>query len=140
MKSLSLIVVGMFLLVGLLAPASPARGRKPKRIAQGAWGGQHITMQVSESSATIEFDCAHAQIDGPLITDRRGRFKLKGMFSPERGGPVRANENSNGQPAHFAGWTDGKKMTLTVTLAGQKESLGTFNLARGTEGLLFKCR
>ena len=140
MKSLWLIGIAMFLVFGFLAPASPARGRKPRRIAQGAWGGQHITMQVSGSSATIEFDCAHAQIEGPLVADRRGRFELKGTFSRERGGPVRDNENSNGQPARFAGWTDGKKMTLTVTLAGQKESIGTFDLARGVEGRLFKCR
>lgn len=140
MKSLCPIAFAMFLLVGLLAPASPARGRKPRRIAPGAWGGQHISMQVSESSATIEFDCAHAQIDGPLVTDRRGRFDLKGTYAREHGGPVRDNEQSAGQPARYTGWTDGKKMTLTVTLAGQKEAIGTFNLARGTEGRLFKCR
>ena len=140
MKSLWLIGVAMLLLVGFLAPASPAKGRKPRRIAQGAWGGQHITMQVSESSATIEYDCAHGQINGPMVTDRHGRFDLKGTHSPEHGGPVRDNEQSAGQPARYTGWTDGKKMTLTVTLIGQKEAIGTFNLTRGAEGRIFKCR
>ena len=105
MKSLWLIGVAMLLLVGFLAPASPAKGRKPRRIAQGAWGGQHITMQVSESSATIEYDCAHGQINGPLVTDRHGRFDLKGTHSPEHGGPVRDNEQSAVGPAD---WPQGR--------------------------------
>jgi hypothetical protein len=119
---------------------SSARGRKHYRLAQGTWGGTHITLTVGDSSATIEFDCAHGQIDGPLVTDRRGRFNLKGAYSPEHGGPVRSNEQSVGQPVRYTGWTDGKKMTLTVTLAGRKEMLGTFNLTRGAEGRIFKCR
>ncbi len=140
MKGLWLIGVAMFLLVGFLAPASAAKARKPKRIATGAWGGQHITVQVTESSATVEFDCANGQIDGPLTTDRSGRFNLKGTFSREHGGPVRNNEQSTGQPARYTGWTDGKRMKLTVTLVGQKEAVGTFNLNRGDAGRLFKCR
>ena len=99
-----------------------------------------MTVTVGESSATIEFDCAHGQIDGPLVTDRRGRFDLKGTYAREHGGPVRDNEQSAGQPVRYSGWTDGKKMTLTVTLAGQKEMIGTFNLTRGGEGRIFKCR
>src|SRR6266852_3968306 len=119
---------------------SAARGRKHYRLAQGAWGGPHIRLAVSDSSATIEYDCAHGQIDGPLVTDRRGRFDLKGTYAPEHGGPVRDNEKSAGQPVRYTGWTDGKKMTLTVTLAGRKEMIGTFNLARGAAGRIFKCR
>src|SRR5438477_2009668 len=66
-----------------------AKPRRQSRLAQGAWGGQHITIEVNESSATVEFDCAHGQIDGPLVVDRRGRFNLKGTFEGEHGGPVR---------------------------------------------------
>lgn len=139
MKRLWISAIAICLLI-VLTSALPAKGRKPTRIATGAWGGQHITINVAESSATIEFDCANGQIDGPLTTDRRGRFDLKGTFSREHGGPVRGNEESNGQPARYVGWTDGKRMTLTVTLIGRKESLGTFNLTRGAEGRLFKCR
>ena len=140
MKRLWEIAFAVLLLFVVLASASPAKGRKPSRIPQGAWGGQHITMNVSESSASIELDCAHGQIDGPLATDRRGRFDLKGTFSREHGGPVRDNEQSAGQPARYVGWTDGKKMTLTVTLVGEKQPIGVFNVTRGTDGRLFKCR
>ncbi|HSP62154.1 MAG TPA: hypothetical protein VLQ90_04145 [Pyrinomonadaceae bacterium] len=139
-KALIFSSIALVLIATFSAPQSSARGRKHYRIAQGNWGGTHIRVTVGDSSATIEFDCAHGQIDGPLVTDRRGRFKLKGTFSPEHGGPVRDNEQSAGQPASYAGWTDGKKMTLTVALAGQKETIGTFDLTLGGGGRLFKCR
>ncbi len=131
--------IALVLIATLSSSPSSARGRKHYRLAQGVWGGPHIRLAVTDSSATIEYDCAHGQIDGPLVTDRRGRFDLKGTYSPEHGGPVRDNEQSAGQKVRYAGWTDGKKMTLTVTLAGQKETFGTFNLNRGAEGRIFKC-
>lgn len=140
MKALISASMTLVLIATFASTQSSARGRKQYRLAQGTWGGQHLTVTVGESSATIEFDCAHGQIDGPLVTDRRGRFDLKGTYAPEHGGPVRDNEESAGQPVRYTGWTDGKKMTLTVTLAGRKEMLGTFNLTRGAEGRIFKCR
>ena len=139
-KAFVLVSIALVLIAAFSSPQVSARGRNHRRLAQGTWGGTHIRVSVGESSATIEFDCAHGQIDGPLVTDRRGRFNLKGTFSPEHGGPVRNNEQSTGQPARYTGWTDGKKMTLTVTLAGQKETIGTFNLTLGGGGRIFKCR
>lgn len=139
-KVLILASIGLFLGGSVLSPGSLADGGKQRRLAQGSWGAPHIRLTVSESSATIEYDCAHGQIDGPLVIDSRGRFNLKGTHSPEHPGPIRDNEQSTGQPARYAGWTDGKKMTLTVTLAGQKEPIGTFNLTLGGGGRIFKCR
>ena len=140
MKALISASIAVVLFATLASTHSSARGREQYRLAQGTWGGAHITMNVGESSATIEFDCAHGQIDGPLVTDRRGRFDLKGTYAPEHGGPVRDNEQSTSQRVRYTGWTDGKKMTLTVTLTGRKEMIGTFNLTRNAEGRIFKCR
>ena len=139
-KALFCVSTALVLIAILSSSPASARGRKRHRLAQGAWGGPHIRLTVGDSSATIEYDCAHGQIDGPLVVDSRGRFSLKGTHSPEHPGPVRDNEQSTGQPARYTGWTDGKKMTLTVTLAGQKETIGTFNLALGGGGRIFKCR
>jgi len=139
-KALFCVSTALVLIATFSSPQSSARGRKRYRLAQGTWGGPHIRIAVGDSSATIEYDCAHGQIDGPLVTDRRGRFSLKGTHSPEHPGPVRDNELFSGEPARYTGWTDGKKMTLTVTLAGQKEMLGTFNLTLGGAGRIFKCR
>ena len=139
-KALICVSTALVLIATFSSSQSSARGRKHHRLAQGDWGGPHIRLTVADSSATIEYDCAHGQIDGPLVIDSRGRFSLKGTHSPEHPGPVRDNEQSAGQPARYTGWTDGKKMTLTVMLAGQKETIGTFNLALGGEGRIFKCR
>ena len=138
-KALFCVSIALVLIATLGSPESSARGPKQRRLAQGAWGGPHIRLTVGDSSATIEYDCAHGQIDGPLVVDSRGRFSLKGTHSPEHPGPVRDNEQSTGQPARYTGWTDGKKMTLAVTLAGQKETIGTFNLTLGGKGRIFKC-
>ena len=140
MKALISASMALVLIATFASTPSSARGRKHYRLAKGAWGAPHIQLTVGDSSATIEYDCAHGRIDGPLVTDSRGRFDLKGTHSPEHGGPVRDNEQSTGQPARYTGWTDGKKMTLTVTLAGRKEVIGTFNLTLGGAGRILKCR
>ncbi len=141
-KTLIWVSITLVLIATLALASTQSSARDPKhyRLAEGTWGGQHLTVTVGESSATIEFDCAHGQIDGPLGTDRRGRFDLKGSYAPEHGGPVRDNEQSTSQRVRYTGWTDGRKMTLTVTLADRKEAMGTFDLVRGAEGRLFKCR
>jgi len=64
----------LVLMAASSSPASWARSRKQHRLARGTWGGTHVSLTVGESSATIEYDCAHGLIDGPLLTDRRGRF------------------------------------------------------------------
>ena len=139
-KALFCVSTALVLIATLSSSPSSARGHKHYRLAKGDWGGPHIRLAVGDSSATIEYDCAHGQIDGPLVTDSRGRFSLKGTHSPEHPGPIRDNEQSAGQSASYTGWTDGKKMTLTVTLAGRKETIGTFNLTLGGGGRVFKCR
>ena len=114
--------------------------KKPRTIANGSWGGQHIQLSVANGSATIEYDCANGTITGPLKIDSRGRFDLRGVHTREHGGPVRIDEKRQGEAAQYTGWTDGKKMKLTVTLVNSKTEIGSFELTRGSEGRVFKCR
>jgi hypothetical protein len=98
----------------LLTISAAARIQKMQLISKGLWGGQHISMQVGAKSATIEYDCATGVIDGPLLVDAVGEFDLRGTHRTERGGPIRADESSKGQPAIYTGSIQGNKMTLTV--------------------------
>lgn len=139
-KAWLIVLTANFLLATVSLPESLAGNRKPRRLAQGSWGGQHIRMEVGQASAKIEYDCAHGEINGPLVIDKRGRFSLKGTHSPEHGGPIRSDETAVNEPAIYSGWTDGKRMTLTVTLARRKETVGTFDLTLGGGGRVFKCR
>lgn len=134
--------VGLIISAGLVMGAlvTLAAAKRPRSIATGSWGGQHIQMNVQNSSATIEYDCANGTIDGPLKVDRRGRFSLLGKHVREHGGPIRIGEDQSGVPARYTGWTDGKTMKLTVTLVKTKVTLGTFELTRGSMGRIHKCR
>jgi hypothetical protein len=130
---IGVLFVGLLLLVSVIA-----RTQKMQHIPTGNWGGQHINMKVGAKSATIEYDCANGVIDGPLVVDAHGDFSLRGTHRAERGGPIRADESSNGQPATYTGTIEGNKMTLTLKVGdGEAE---TFILEKGKEGELFKCK
>jgi hypothetical protein len=127
-------------LVAGLTASSLARPKKMKYIPDGVWGAQHIRVQVEKGSATIEYDCAHGTITGPLKVDSKGRFSLLGTHVGEHGGPTREGEDQRGSPARYSGWTDGRTMKLTVTLVGSNDSVGTYTLTRGQSGRVFKCK
>ena len=109
-----------------------------QRIPTGVWGGQHINIEVGEKSAKIEYDCASGVIDGPLTVEANGSFKLRGTHRPERGGPIRANDDTKGQPATYTGSIKGNTMTLTLKVGDADTE--TFTLEKGKEGELFKCK
>jgi len=109
-----------------------------QRIPTGAWGGDHISVDVGTKSASIEYDCAHGMIEGPLVVDADGRFSLKGTHTPERGGPVRADETPPSHPAKYVVSISSNTMTLTLKLEGSEDQ--TFTLEKGKEANLFKCR
>jgi len=111
-----------------------------KQIPKGVWGGPGIRIQVENGSASIEYDCASGTMSGALKLDRKGRFKLSGTHTREHGGPIRLDRPPTNQAARYTGWTDGKKMTLVVTLAETNDQVGTFTLERGQTGRIHKCR
>jgi hypothetical protein len=96
-------------------------------------------MNVGEKSATIEYDCAKGVIEGPLAVNDAGEFNLRGSFTPERGGPVRADETPRGQGAAYSGTIKGNTMTLTLKIDGEDEG-ETFTLEKDKEPKLFKCK
>jgi len=106
----------------------------------GTWGGPHIHLEVAKDSATIEYDCAHGTINGPLMLDRRGRFSYSGTYSLEHGGPIRMDEKPNARPVRYAGVVSGKTMKLTVTFVDANEEPEVFTLVLGGPGRVFKCR
>ena len=111
-----------------------------QRLATGSWGGMHIRIEVGSRSATIDYDCAHGTIDGPLTIDSKGRFTWRGTHNREHGGPIRSDEKANGRPATYSGWIKGDTMTLTVKLDDTDEVLDTYTLQRGSPGRVFKCK
>ncbi len=119
--------------------ASGASSGAPKRAQAGEWGALGIAMEVTESGARLEFDCAHGTVSEPLLLDSDGRFDVKGFFFREHGGPIREGEEPKGEPVRYKGQVTGENMTLTVKPEGGDSPIGNFNLTHGKTGRLRKC-
>lgn len=128
-------------LSALLACASAAAERG--RLRAGAWGGQHIRLDVAaDGTAVVELDCAHGVIGtraAPVVLDGGGAFRAEGRYVREGPGPVREGADQEGVPAVYAGRVDGGKLTLTITLAGSDEEVGAFELTHGRTPRITKC-
>jgi len=120
--------------------AAPARPQKMERMQTGLWGGDHIAMKVEGDTATVEYDCAHGTLNGPLEIDSNGKFSVSGTYISEYSGPVRGDQPLTRSVARYTGWTDGKKMRLMVTLVKPNKVVGTFLLDRGRQGRVNKCK
>jgi hypothetical protein len=107
-------------------------------LTQGDWGGEHIRLSVGDSSAEVEYDCAHGTINVPILLSA-GEFSAVGSFTREHGGPVREGELVLPQPARYSGTVLGDYMKLTVTLTDEQRAVGTFELRRGADARVFKC-
>jgi hypothetical protein len=106
----------------------------------GTWGGEHISLEVTDQGGRVEYDCAHGTVDQRIVPDARGRFEVRGTHVREHGGPVRRGETEDSHPARFAGEIQGDTMTLTVTESDTKEVVGTFTLVFGQRPRVMKCR
>ena len=133
------------------ATMTQRRSKKVRRHADdaltpGAWGGQHISLSVTETGARVEYDCAHGTVEGKIVVDAQGRFSVYGRHFEEHGGPVRADEireegeGGGGYRVRLSGRVGGSLMKLTVTRTDTHEVLGTFDLARDRDPVITKCR
>ena len=126
------------ILLGLSATGRYAQSAD-RRLPEGVWGGRHLALAVTATGATLEYDCAHGAITGPIRLDRQGRFSAPGSHTAERGGPVTLGDQPASARARYRGVVKGDTMTLTVTLEAGKKPLGVFTLTRGGEPMLMKC-
>jgi len=146
-KFISAFIVPLMLLVCVGAgEAQRRRGmkQKPKRsfervVKPGVWGGAHVRLDVNDSGATVEYDCAHGSIDGQLVLDSEGRFDVRGTLTRE-GGSIRVGIPRVRRAARYEGQVNGERLSLSVTLIDTSQAVGTFTLTRGSEGQLRKCR
>ena len=118
---------------------APHTGTQAEGLATGIWGGEHIALEVADSGARIEYDCAHGSITERIVPDRDGKFVVKGFHVREHPGPLRQDEDTTGQPAIYTGVSNGATVTLTVRLTKTDETLGTYTLTRGKAGRVRKC-
>ena len=130
------LIISVSFIITAFALAVSGLARSSRRIPRGSWGGSHINVQVTASGADIEFDCGGGSIKGPLKIGRDGKFSFTGIYQEGTGSPSVRTER---QRALYTGWTDGKRMTLKVTLADGKTSAGEYELRFGQKSRLDKC-
>jgi hypothetical protein len=94
---------------------------------------------VSDTGATLQYDCAHGTMSAPLKPDASGRFTVAGTHVFEHGGPVRAGEAEDRRAATYTGQVVGAMMTLNVQVSGVSANLGPFTLRRGDAGRVYRC-
>lgn len=121
------------------ASAATCTTEIPDRVPTGDWGGEHVSMVVSDSGALLEYDCATGRITEPLRLDSRGDFEWSGAHVPGHGGPVRIDEPFDSLPARYAGHATRDRITMTLSIPGSTLSAQTFSLVRGSAPAHFKC-
>jgi hypothetical protein len=131
---LSLVVLGV---VACCACGGVTTG--PSRLPSGVWGGDHISLSVTDTGTLVELDCAHGDIPAGLALDRHGQFQATGTYTREHGGPIRQGESPDSHPAIYSGLVASTTMTLTIRLSDTNESIGTFTLVSSSPGRVFKC-
>ena len=116
-------------------PAAPA-----KAVPNGVWGGEHIRMEVNDSGADIESDCARGSISQRLQLDDNGRFKVQGIYMAETPAPASLDGGltASGVKATYSGTLSGSSLRLEVLIEGQ-DTPRTFDLVQGDQGHLAKC-
>ena len=127
-----------FLVAALAAAIGCApSGSAPPEVLTGAWGGDHVALTLTDSAGTLEYDCAHGGIDGPVRLERTGRFEASGVHVREHGGPIRDDEVPDSLPARYIGELRSGRMILRVVVSS--DTLGPFLLTRNGAPRLMKC-
>ena len=129
--------------VGQMKASHPAQSGPDvptKAVPNGVWGGEHIRMEVNDSGADIEFDCARGSISQRLELDDKGRFKVQGIYMAETPAPAAVDGGvpAPGVKATYTGTLSGSGMRLEVLIEGQ-DVPRTFDLVQGDQGHLAKC-
>jgi hypothetical protein len=114
--------------------------QQESRMIKGTWGGNHISLEVSEEGAYVEFDCAHGTVSEALRVNSQGKFRASGTYVRETAGPQPVDGEDKSLPVIYSGTTDNKTATFTITNPVTDEVIGTFAVIRGKRSRLTKCQ
>jgi hypothetical protein len=133
-----LVIAIGFMPAGMAGASSPSTVQSADESAN-VWGGEHVRMELTRTGANLAFDCAMGTIDQPLALSSDRTFRATGTYTRERGGPV-TKDGNQAVAATYIGAIKGDSMHLEIMLVSSKETVGTYDLARGSFGHVVKCR
>lgn len=115
----------------------PNAEAKSSAMVTGLWGGRQIRLQANADGATIDFDCAHGRISGPIKLDKGGRFSTKGSYEAFSPGPQQADAPVE-TTARFSGRVSGDTLTLDI-IAAPGNPKRSYTLTRGKMSKIIRC-
>jgi hypothetical protein len=130
-------VVVVVLAVAAAGCAERVSEPTPPVVLTGAWGGEGVSVVLTEAGGGVEFDCARGTIVGPIRLDGEGAFAARGTFVAGTGGPEPIDRPV--QEATYTGVVRGMDMRLTVTLTASARNVGLFLLKRSAPPRLRRC-
>ena len=135
--TLVVVLTGALMLAS--APATNLQQGQDASTSPDVWGGNDVSMEVTPQGATLEFDCAHGNMQEPIKANAKGEFAARGTYTPEHGGPITLANPPRDLPATYKGTIEGDTMRLEVVLADKDQAPEPFALTRGKAGRLRKC-
>ena len=111
----------------------------PAELPPGQWGGEHVSLTVTPTGASLEFDCAHGTVDEAPQLDPQGQFNLRGVYVREHGGPIRDGEPEDSHPAFYFGQLQGSSVMLSIRLTDGGTQIGPYVAELGEQPRLVKC-
>ena len=93
-------------------------GCRSESVPNGAWGGDHVVLTVTDNGGRVEFDCAHGTLDHPLQLDERGASAWPAPSCPNTADRCVSGEVPESRPARYQGRLDRQKLEFTVTDRG----------------------
>ncbi len=122
-------------LVGLAACSDGGAFFRPGPLATGTWGGDNAGLIASDTSAHVHIGCTLGNVHQAIVIDPGGRFDVPGVYNVTAYPVYRRPDH----PARFTGWTDGRMMSLTVTLTDTAVTLGPVQLVFGRDPQMGPC-
>ncbi len=138
MKRFCAVLFAILFVLGVPAVFGQQEDKNPAGNPE-VWGGEHVSLVMSQENATLEFDCAEGVVTNPIRPDANGDFTAAGTYTPQRGGPVRKDSPPADLPATYKGTIRGNTMHLQVVLADAGASPPAMTLTRGATGHVVKC-
>jgi hypothetical protein len=99
-------------------------------------------MEVGDFGASVEFNCGHGQLPGPLFLDANNHFAVTGTITIEHVGPMIVGDDPvTTFPANYEGQVEGESMRLTTSWVDHEglPQARTDDLLFGTDGHLGRC-
>jgi len=134
-----ILIKGLLPAIVLLSAAYGIFAQRTTPVGKGEWGGTGIAMTVTDTGATIQFDCAAGTITKQMRIKRDGSFIAEGTLTRNGPGPVRRDSQPIGRAVIYKGKVNRRSMSLTVTDAKTGEKLSDHTLTAGGAANLHRC-